>query len=158
MSTAIIDHVVIQSLTEPCSEGVEEPDPASAQGCGEYRGERGQMCRPNMGGHCGCEYTRNCECLEYALIDRKRLNDEEREVWEHREQELMDDVMGLPKRFPYSKETGLLVQKYIEQRWPIYECNDNCACGPICKSRVVSRGRTVGLEIFRTKNRGWGMY
>jgi histone-lysine N-methyltransferase SUV39H len=136
-------------------EGVAKPDPAMAVGCGLV--PRKQTCRPNMGGDCGCEYTRFCECLEYSLINRKQLNEEERAMWEGREQELMDeDSMGLPKRFPYSKDTGLLISTYLEQRWPIYECNDKCQCGPKCKSRLVQRGRTVGLEVFRTKHRGWG--
>lgn len=135
-------------------QGVTPPDPRTAQGCGLV--PRGQTCRPNMGGNCGCEYTRSCECLEYALINRKQLNEDEKPIWENVEQELQDEVMGLPKRFPYSKDTGLLVTAYLEERWPIYECNDNCACGPICKSRLVQKGRTVGLEIFKTKNRGWG--
>jgi len=136
-------------------EGIAPLTSAEIKGCGSQK-TRGQMCRPNMGGNCGCEYTRACECLEFAMIDRKRLNDEEALEWKSREQELLDIVMGLPKRFPYSKDTNLLVAHYLEQRWPIYECNENCACGPGCKSRVVQRGRTVGLEVFRTKNRGWG--
>ncbi|KAK3856875.1 hypothetical protein Pcinc_036828 [Petrolisthes cinctipes] len=41
---------------------------------------------------------------------------------------------------------------------PIYECNNLCKCGPDCVNRVVQKGRTVGLCIFRTGNsRGWGV-
>jgi histone-lysine N-methyltransferase SUV39H len=140
-------------------EGVEPPDPAMMQGCGLVPTiHDGQTCRPNMGLNCGCQYTRTCECLEYAKIDETRLKDHEIARWQDYEQGLIVPLMGLPKRFPYSKDTGLLVKAYLGQRWPIYECNDNCACGPICKSRIVQKGRTVGLEIFRTKNRGWGMF
>lgn len=137
-------------------EGVAPPDPAAAEGCGNLKGANGQLCRPNMGGDCGCEYTRSCECLEFALIDRKKLNEEEAKKWQSVEQELQDFAMGLPKRFPFSKASRVLNKYYLQERWPIYECNDNCACGPDCKTRVVQRGRTVGLEVFRTKNRGWG--
>jgi hypothetical protein len=142
-------------------EGVEPPDPAVMEGCGLVRSKySNQTCRPNMGGNCGCEYTQSCECLEYARVNEKKLDEEQMAQWQNHwqdhEQGVAIDLMGLPKRFPYSKETGLLVMDYLSQRWTIYECNDNCACGPICKSRVVQRGRTVGLEIFRTKNRGWG--
>jgi histone-lysine N-methyltransferase SUV39H len=139
-------------------EGVEPPDPSMAQGCGLVPTiYKGQTCRPNMGGECGCEYTRTCECLEYARINEDKLEGDEIATYVNVKQGIMEDVMGLPKCFPFSKNTGLLVKSYLGQRWPIYECNDNCACGPICKSRVVQKGRTVGLEIFRTKNRGWGI-
>ncbi|KAJ1917868.1 hypothetical protein H4219_002978 [Mycoemilia scoparia] len=40
---------------------------------------------------------------------------------------------------------------------PIYECNHLCACGSKCPTRVVQKGRTVKLNIFRTKNKGWGV-
>jgi [histone H3]-lysine9 N-trimethyltransferase SUV39H len=50
------------------------------------------------------------------------------------------------------------VQFYREERYPIYECNVNCKCGPVCKSRVVQNGRKVPLTIFKTANRGWGVF
>ena len=43
---------------------------------------------------------------------------------------------------------------------PIYECNKACACSKSvsCHNRVVQKGRTVQLVIFRTaNNRGWGV-
>lgn len=40
----------------------------------------------------------------------------------------------------------------------IYECNKRCLCGPSCSNRVVQKGRTISLCIFRTANgRGWGV-
>ncbi|KAF2364297.1 Chromo domain [Trinorchestia longiramus] len=42
----------------------------------------------------------------------------------------------------------------------IYECNKRCACAKNnkCLNRVVQKGRTVQLTIFRThNNRGWGV-
>jgi [histone H3]-lysine9 N-trimethyltransferase SUV39H len=129
--------------------GVEAPDPASMEGC--------KSCRPNMGGFCGCEYTKLCECLEFSRVDDRKLNEEEKErLRSHLEEG--ESSMGLPKRFPYHKGSGFLVNFYLEANYPIYECNPNCACGPVCKSRVVQNGRQIGLEIFRTKNRGWGKF
>eukprot|EP00088_Acartia_fossae_P068772 TRINITY_DN8795_c0_g1_i4.p1 TRINITY_DN8795_c0_g1~~TRINITY_DN8795_c0_g1_i4.p1 ORF type:complete len:738 (-),score=180.02 TRINITY_DN8795_c0_g1_i4:264-2477(-) len=41
---------------------------------------------------------------------------------------------------------------------PIYECNKRCACPPTCRNRVVQKGRTAKMSIFRTSNgRGWGV-
>ncbi|KAK9478045.1 hypothetical protein V1514DRAFT_332087 [Lipomyces japonicus] len=39
----------------------------------------------------------------------------------------------------------------------IYECNDACACGNDCISRVVQNGRRIPLELFKTRNKGWGI-
>jgi len=127
--------------------GVEPPDADSMEGC--------TSCRPNMGGFCGCEYTKRCECLELARVDDRKFTDEERKELARR-LEKGESTMGLPKRFPYHKGTGLLVSFYLDSVDPIYECNINCGCGPVCKNRVVQHGRQIGLEIFRTNNRGWG--
>ncbi|EDO36231.1 predicted protein, partial [Nematostella vectensis] len=41
---------------------------------------------------------------------------------------------------------------------PIYECNSKCSCSESCRNRVVQRGRTVRVTIFRTYNGcGWGV-
>jgi hypothetical protein len=41
---------------------------------------------------------------------------------------------------------------------PIWECNEYCGCDlSACPNRVVQRGRTVGLDIFKTKEKGWGV-
>ncbi|XP_078050916.1 suppressor of variegation 3-9 isoform X2 [Augochlora pura] len=41
---------------------------------------------------------------------------------------------------------------------PIYECNKRCACNMSCINRVVQRGTSMKLCIFRTANgRGWGV-
>lgn len=51
-----------------------------------------------------------------------------------------------------------LLQPQVSLGTPIYECNNRCKCGPDCINRVVQKGRTVGLCIFRTENnRGWGV-
>lgn len=41
---------------------------------------------------------------------------------------------------------------------PIYECNSRCPCGMSCRNRVLQRGRTVKVAIFRTPSGcGWGV-
>ncbi|KAF1981221.1 SET domain-containing protein [Aulographum hederae CBS 113979] len=113
------------------------------------------QCRPHMGQGIGCEYTQKCDCLEYAAVDERRLNEQQREMFERGE------TASLPKRFPYfgptSATPGCLVKSYLDSRNCIYECNQRCPCGPICKSRVVQKGRQVELEIFKTVERGWGL-
>lgn len=136
--------------------GVEALGSETTIGCGQFK-QGAMWCRPHMGASIGCEYSRICECLEYAAVDEKRMTEEQ---WE-RYRERPEEKMGLPKRFPYSnpdtaRNAGVLVSFYLESRNPIYECNPRCNCGPICKTRVVQRGRKVPLEIFKTENRGWG--
>lgn len=45
----------------------------------------------------------------------------------------------------------------LDRRRPIYECNMNCSCEKSCRNRVVQRGRTGKVCIFRTKKKGWGL-
>lgn len=152
-STPLLSFKFVDNYQYGC--GIEPPVPEAMEGC--------QSCRSNMGGSCGCEYTKRCECLEFARVDENKLNIQQREQYA-RAQLKKDTTMGLPKRFPYSKDTGYLVTFYLESAFAIFECNDNCGCakvqagevGHACKTRIVQNGRQVGLEIFRTTNRGWG--
>lgn len=116
-------------------------------------------CKPNMGMHRGCEYTKKCDCLEYAYPDEGSMNEEQRQQWQETKDTGIISTEGLPKRFPYfntGSRAGCLVNFYLESRHVIYECNDRCACGPICKNRNVQHGRKVKLEVFKTNERGFG--
>jgi [histone H3]-lysine9 N-trimethyltransferase SUV39H len=53
-------------------------------------------------------------------------------------------------------EVGLLRASMLNSTKPLYECHASCKCTSQCPNRVVERGRTVPLQIFRTKDRGWG--
>lgn len=126
-------------------------------------------CRPNMGQRIGCEYPRLCKCLEYAAVNEPELEREKPERYarylEEKQGGYFINTAGLPKRFPYKKPSKtnphlptILQTFYLDQRYPIYECNPKCTCGPVCKSRVVQKGRKVPLVIFKTRSRGWGVY
>ncbi|KAK6006399.1 hypothetical protein QM012_006809 [Aureobasidium pullulans] len=120
-----------------------------------------EKCRPDMGGNRGCEYTAKCDCLEFAVPDLARCKDDEQKeqfaAWERGEA----GSDGLPKRFPYridpNSKKFVLDTFYLESRNPIYECNELCRCGSGCKNRLVQKGRTVPLEIFKTLKRGFGL-
>ena len=45
----------------------------------------------------------------------------------------------------------------LAKHFEISECNECCACGPDCWNRVVSKGRTVPLEVFQTAKCGFGV-
>ncbi|ETI19741.1 hypothetical protein G647_08754 [Cladophialophora carrionii CBS 160.54] len=52
------------------------------------------------------------------------------------------------------------IEREMEPQGPHYEiteCNEVCSCGPDCLNRVVSKGRTVPLEIFQTQKCGFGV-
>lgn len=51
-------------------------------------------------------------------------------------------------------EQGLLKDSGNDRA--IYECNDNCGCEPGCLNHVVGRGRRVPIDVFMTKDKGWG--
>ncbi|CAN9512556.1 unnamed protein product [Ophioblennius macclurei] len=40
---------------------------------------------------------------------------------------------------------------------PVFECNALCACGDSCSNRVVQMGIRLRLEVFGTRDRGWGV-
>ena len=95
----------------------------------------GCSCRKDNGRQMGCEYL-SCSCIE-------------------------DQSNSEGKRaFPYSMakfNTACLRDAFLKGRTAIFECNKLCNCESNCKNRVVQHGRKVGLEIFKTRNRGWGM-
>lgn len=41
---------------------------------------------------------------------------------------------------------------------PVFECNALCPCSDSCSNRVVQTGVRHRLEVFQTKNRGWGVH
>ncbi|KAF8343645.1 hypothetical protein F5887DRAFT_885580 [Amanita rubescens] len=45
-----------------------------------------------------------------------------------------------------------------EPGYPIFECNDLCACDDDCRNRVVQHGRTCSIVIKKTENKGWGVF
>ena len=93
-------------------------------------------CRKDNGRNMGCEYL-SCSCLDDVINSEGK------------------------KQFPYSQakfNTACLRDAFIKGRNHIYECNKKCNCNKNCKNRVVQHGRTVGLEIFKTTNRGWGTF
>ncbi|CAA0837387.1 Histone-lysine N-methyltransferase- H3 lysine-9 specific SUVH3 [Striga hermonthica] len=53
---------------------------------------------------------------------------------------------------PYSPLGGLLTEKTI-----IYECGRTCPCPPNCRNRLSQSGIKARLEVFKTRNRGWGL-
>ncbi|OVA17185.1 SET domain [Macleaya cordata] len=52
---------------------------------------------------------------------------------------------------PYANGV-LVIQKPL-----IHECGPSCACYPNCKNQVSQNGPKVRLEVFKTKDRGWGL-
>lgn len=136
-------------------DGVHQYSSATATGC--------QRCSPHMGRNIGCEYTKKCDCLEYAAVDESRLTQEQEKEYEHCKANGLS-TLGFPKKFPYYAQgtkvrlAGTLVSFYLHSRRPIYECNDNCRCGPKCRNKNVQFGRKVEVEIFKTEyGRGWGL-
>lgn len=138
-------------------EGVYRASSETQQGC--------QQCSAHMARNIGCEYTKKCDCLEYAAVDSSRITDPTMlSEYQHYLATGTGNTMGFPKKFPYFAEgtkiqrTGCLVPFYLNSRRPIYECNDKCMCGKFCRNKLVQFGRTVEVEIFKTGTaRGWGL-
>ncbi|XP_039021871.1 histone-lysine N-methyltransferase, H3 lysine-9 specific SUVH1-like [Hibiscus syriacus] len=54
--------------------------------------------------------------------------------------------------FPYIGNGVLVCQKPM-----IYECGSSCPCTRNCKNRVSQTGFRVRFEVFKTRDRGWGL-
>ncbi|MCJ1419058.1 hypothetical protein MMC32_005409 [Xylographa parallela] len=107
--------------------GTKRVDKEFRSGCTCYQDSR----------EAGCS-SLSCECLEDTAIGENGKSD----------------------GFAYygsGPKTGLLRYKYLKTRNAIYECNELCSCNDNCKSRVVQKGRQIPLDIFKTRNRGWGL-
>ncbi|KAF4997736.1 hypothetical protein FGRMN_3656 [Fusarium graminum] len=96
-----------------------------------------------------CQFT-SCHCL--ADLEEDDSSDEESRM-------SIDEPRVRRKVYAYhahGAKAGLLRSKFHDSKTPIYECHQSCSCSTDCPNRVVERGRTVPLEIFRTRDRGWG--
>ncbi|KAF2637110.1 SET domain-containing protein [Massarina eburnea CBS 473.64] len=137
-------------------DGVFKADLDTQEGC--------QKCSPHMGRDIGCEYTKRCGCLEYAAVNEAAITEPEMRSEYDKAKATGGSLVNFPKRFPYYAEgtkrqrAGTLVPFYLDSRRPIYECNDKCRCGPLCRNKNVQFGRSVQVEIFKTgSGRGWGL-
>lgn len=54
--------------------------------------------------------------------------------------------------YPYNRSGTLLRGKPV-----IFECGQYCKCPPNCPNRVTQKGLKVRLEVFRSKESGWGV-
>ncbi|OWM87314.1 histone-lysine N-methyltransferase, H3 lysine-9 specific SUVH1-like [Punica granatum] len=45
----------------------------------------------------------------------------------------------------------------VSRKPMLYECGPSCQCFPGCKNRVSQSGLKLRLEVFKTKDRGWGL-
>ncbi|OUM60979.1 hypothetical protein PIROE2DRAFT_45708 [Piromyces sp. E2] len=63
------------------------------------------------------------------------------------------DSYDVPISFSYNKNGEVLITRSNI----IHECNSKCFCGPDCPNRVIQKNSIPYLEIFKTKNKGWGV-
>ncbi|XP_027353719.1 histone-lysine N-methyltransferase, H3 lysine-9 specific SUVH1-like [Abrus precatorius] len=54
--------------------------------------------------------------------------------------------------FPYTVNGVLVSRKPL-----VHECGPMCKCFPNCKNRVSQTGLKHQMEVFKTKDRGWGL-
>ncbi|RFU74312.1 histone-lysine n-methyltransferase, h3 lysine-9 specific dim-5 [Trichoderma arundinaceum] len=123
---------------------------------------------------CSCESDSDCQymgCLCLAdLEDQESSSDEDEGEGGDASYEAngeKSETGGLKKqkqkRKAYAYHThgakaGLLRSKMLNSKEPLYECHAGCSCSKDCPNRVVERGRTIPLQIFRTDDRGWGVH
>ncbi|EXJ92650.1 hypothetical protein A1O3_01202 [Capronia epimyces CBS 606.96] len=111
-----------------------------------------KMASPSKNTGCSCADCdqSTCECFTKTVPDEVGRGTHEEQV-----------------RTYVRRPDGLVVlsNEYIDRelnpegkhRFAVAECNDLCTCGADCWNRVVSKGRTVPLEIFQTAKCGFGV-
>lgn len=67
------------------------------------------------------------------------------------------------KIYPYDRNrraNGMMVlsPEFLEKRQMIYECSYRCKCQGRCWNNIIQHGRQIRLEIFDTRNRGFGIF
>ncbi|KAL0935917.1 set domain protein [Colletotrichum truncatum] len=97
----------------------------------------------------GCECRDDEECQYRGCLCLQEQEDDSDDEGKARKKVYMYHMHGA--------KAGLLRSKFLKSKRPIYECHDGCACTADCPNRVVERGRKVPLQIYRTKNTGWGV-
>ncbi|KAJ3464483.1 Histone-lysine N-methyltransferase, H3 lysine-9 specific dim-5 [Fusarium solani] len=106
-----------------------------------------------------CQYT-SCLCLA-DLAEDESSDDEDDDPFGDRIDGMDVDVPKVHRKayayHTHGSKAGLLRSKFYDSKVPIYECHQGCSCSINCPNRVVERGRTIPLQIFRTEDRGWGV-
>ncbi|KAL3427973.1 set domain protein [Phlyctema vagabunda] len=98
-------------------------------------------------------FRSGCECVDDRECERRDCHCLE-------DMDLDDRAPADAKVYMYhstGSKKECLRSAVLGSRDPIYECHSSCACSQECNNRVVERGRKIRLEIFRTKDRGWGV-
>lgn len=84
-----------------------------------------------------CADKSKCACFQMTIQGMKYAN---------RGEELQDDSVSYEwRRLHKQVPTG------------IYECNSRCKCSSRCLNKVVQNPIQVKMQLYRTKNRGWGL-
>ncbi|XP_075734791.1 histone-lysine N-methyltransferase EHMT1-like isoform X1 [Rhipicephalus microplus] len=64
---------------------------------------------------------------------------------------------GIGHRCWYDKNGILLPEFDLLDPPMLFECNQACTCWNDCHNRVVQKGITCHLQLFRTQEKGWGV-
>lgn len=110
---------------------------------------------------CGCNNDsgicdpKTCAC--YKLHERLAPNPWRYVTKTNEEQQdyIADSDFG--GKFAY--KDGRLVPEVVSYHGtPIWECNSSCGCTEDCPNRVVQKGRTIPMDLRRSRNKGWTVH
>jgi [histone H3]-lysine9 N-trimethyltransferase SUV39H len=113
-----------------------------------------ELTRDEFRSGCDCEAPGECQFSSCHCLQDIEANssdeDGDNDYYEHSRKRVY-------AYHTHGSKAGHLRSRMLTSRDPIYECHESCACSPDCLNRVVERGRMIPLQVFRTKNRGWGV-
>ncbi|EGY16662.1 hypothetical protein VD0002_g1221 [Verticillium dahliae] len=132
-------------------------------------GEGVQAAEDSFRSGCDCTDDQDCQyggclCLQEQDDADGNDNDDEDEDDDEVAAGSGQREQGRKKIYRYhthGAKAGLLRSEFLHEgggsTQPLYECHEGCGCTARCPNRVVSRGRRVALQIFRTAHTGWGV-
>lgn len=95
-------------------------------------------------------FLASCDCGDRRVTCRPRGCDCQEVA------EPIKDAAG-KARFAYSAKSKLYGLPATQNPIEVVECNQNCTCDVSCPNRVAQLSRTVPIQIFKSKERGWGV-
>jgi histone-lysine N-methyltransferase SUV39H len=85
-----------------------------------------------------------CTCKKTCITREDSLEAKEGEMIEEEKEVCCVET----HQAKHAYKNKLLIHTAMNKRFPIFECNKNCQCGPECGNRVVQNGRKVRVILI----------
>lgn len=99
-----------------------------------------------------CGLSFDCTCAE-AMNNSYPYNNQKRLLKGRIKHQRIDDS----EYNEYGNKDIEISEEEKSKEIPIFECGKDCCCTLACENRVLQLGITILLELFKSKEKGWGL-